>query len=229
MACRRCIPNWSRRPCSTICTASIPDRIVNKTNGITFRRWLFEANPGLTRLLGRHHRRSRARRSDGAESAANLRRRISISRARSPPRGKPTRTRSRQVIADRLADQGRSRPRCSTCRSSASTNTSVNCSTFWRPSRSTTTSAPNPTRDFVPRVKIFAGKAAASYHQAKLIIKLANDVAQRRQQRSDGARSAEDRVPAELQCQPRRDRSFPPPICPSRFRRRAWRRRAPAI
>ena len=22
-----------------------PDRIVNKTNGITFRRWLFQANP----------------------------------------------------------------------------------------------------------------------------------------------------------------------------------------
>ena len=34
-----------------------------------------------------------------------------------------------------------------------------------------------PTRDLVPRVKIFAGKAAASYTQAKLIIKLANDVA----------------------------------------------------
>ncbi len=34
-----------------------------------------------------------------------------------------------------------------------------------------------PGRDFVPRVKIFAGKAAASYTQAKLIIKLANDVA----------------------------------------------------
>ena len=31
--------------------------------------------------------------------------------------------------------------------------------------------------NWVPRVKIFAGKAAASYHQAKLIIKLANDVA----------------------------------------------------
>ena len=28
-----------------------------------------------------------------------------------------------------------------------------------------------------PRVKIFAGKAAASYHQAKLIIKLIHDVA----------------------------------------------------
>ena len=31
--------------------------------------------------------------------------------------------------------------------------------------------------DWVPRVKIFAGKAAASYTQAKLIIKLINDVA----------------------------------------------------
>jgi glycogen phosphorylase len=34
-----------------------------------------------------------------------------------------------------------------------------------------------PTRDWVPRVKILAGKAAASYHRAKLIIKLAHDVA----------------------------------------------------
>src|SRR6185312_2492509 len=34
-----------------------------------------------------------------------------------------------------------------------------------------------PTHDWVPRVKIFAGKAAASYHRAKLIIKLINDVA----------------------------------------------------
>src|SRR6185312_15187036 len=31
--------------------------------------------------------------------------------------------------------------------------------------------------DWVPRVKIFAGKAAANYAQAKLIIKLINDVA----------------------------------------------------
>ncbi len=28
-----------------------PDRIVNKTNGISFRRWLFQANPGLTALI----------------------------------------------------------------------------------------------------------------------------------------------------------------------------------
>ena len=28
-----------------------PDRIVNKTNGITMRRWLFAANPQLTGLI----------------------------------------------------------------------------------------------------------------------------------------------------------------------------------
>src|SRR5204862_7040828 len=28
-----------------------PDPIVNKTNGITFRRWLMQANPPLTKVL----------------------------------------------------------------------------------------------------------------------------------------------------------------------------------
>jgi glycogen phosphorylase len=37
----------------------------------------------------------------------------------------------------------------------------------------------HPERDWTPRVKIFAGKAASSYHNAKLIIKLANDIARR--------------------------------------------------
>ena len=37
--------------------------------------------------------------------------------------------------------------------------------------------APHPERDWMPRVKFFGGKAAPSYHNAKLIIKLANDVA----------------------------------------------------
>ena len=37
----------------------------------------------------------------------------------------------------------------------------------------------HPERDWVPRVKIFGGKAAPSYHNAKLIIKLAGDIARR--------------------------------------------------
>ena len=31
--------------------ALYPDRIVNKTNGITFRRWLLQANPELVKVL----------------------------------------------------------------------------------------------------------------------------------------------------------------------------------
>ncbi len=55
-------------PCSTTSTALYPGRIVNKTNGITFRRWLFEANPGLTSCWSipsaraRHGRSRRAQR-----------------------------------------------------------------------------------------------------------------------------------------------------------------------
>ena len=37
----------------------------------------------------------------------------------------------------------------------------------------------HPEKDWVPRVKIFGGKAAPSYHNAKLIIKLTNDIARR--------------------------------------------------
>ena len=37
--------------------SSIPDRIVNKTNGITFRRWLHQANPGSDAAARRCDRR----------------------------------------------------------------------------------------------------------------------------------------------------------------------------
>ena len=63
----------------------------------------------------------------------------------------------------------------------------------------------HPERNWVPRVKIFAGKAAPSYHNAKLIIKLANDVGAGDQRRPVRARRAEGGVHAELQRQPRRD------------------------
>ena len=56
-------------------------------------------------------------------------------------------------------------------------NTSGSYSTSSRPWRYLAIKD-EPQRDWVPRVKIFAGKAAASYRYAKLIIKLINDVAE---------------------------------------------------
>ena len=50
-ACRRCTPNSCAQTVFRDLHALHPDKIVNKTNGITFRRWLFEANPALTSLL----------------------------------------------------------------------------------------------------------------------------------------------------------------------------------
>ena len=49
----------------------------------------------------------------------------------------------------------------------------------------------------MPRVKIFAGKAAASYRYAKLIIKLINDVAEIVNNDPGDRRAAEGRVPAD--------------------------------
>ena len=152
-------------------------RIINKTNGITFRRWLFEANQPLTQLLiatvgervldepGRLLELGLARRG------RDLRAALPAGTAREQGEARATCCR-----VDRRSD--RSGRRCSMCTSSASMNTSGNCSTCWRPSRSTRRSARGRDADHVPRVKIFAGKAAASYDRAKMIIKLANDIAQ---------------------------------------------------
>ncbi len=47
-----------------------PGRITNKTNGITFRRWLMLANPKLTDAAARGLRRGRARRSDAGSNCS---------------------------------------------------------------------------------------------------------------------------------------------------------------
>ena len=85
-----------------------------------------------------------------------------------------------------------------------------------------------PTRNWVPRVKIFAGKAAASYHQAKLIIKLANDIAEAVNNDPLVRDLLQGRLPAELQCQLRRDDHSGRRPVGADLDRRAWKPQAPA-
>ncbi len=72
--------------------------------------------------------------------------------------------------------------------------------------------------DWVPRVKIFTGKAAPSYHRGQ-----ADHQARQRHRRDDQRRprhprpAQEARLHPELQCQPRRVDHSRPPMCPSKI------------
>ncbi len=153
-----------------------PDRIVNKTNGITFRRWLMEANPGLTRLLMDTVGESVlddpmalagfAAHADDAgvqERVAEIRRAHKVDLARLISERLHIR-----VNPDALFDTQIKRIH----EYKRQLLNILETIALYDAMRA------QPTRGWTPRVKIFAGKAAASYHRAKLIIKLINDVAQ---------------------------------------------------
>ena len=152
-----------------------PGRVVNVTNGITFRRWLHQANPGLTQLLCEvlgvrvlDDSAAIAGLADHSTDPALQERVMRLKRA--------NKIALARVIRDRLG---------------AAVDTTalfdvqikriheykrqllnlIETIALWEAMRA------EPTRDWVPRVKIFAGKAAAGYPAAKLIVKLANDVA----------------------------------------------------
>ena len=152
-----------------------PGRINNKTNGITFRRWLMEANPGLTSLLvdavgpevlddptqlkrfeafaddaAVEERMGRVRRRNKQALALLVEDRLGI--AISPDA-------LFDVQIKRIHEYKR---QLLNVLATAATYRDIKL---------------NPGHGHQPRVKIFAGKAAASYAKAKLIIKLANDVA----------------------------------------------------
>ena len=153
-----------------------PGRINNKTNGITPRRWLLEANPQLTALLNEavganvmddaellvkakpfatdaaFQQRFAAIKRHNKEELANL-----IS-ARMGLKVDPAAMFDVQV--KRIHEYKRQLLNI------------LETIALYNAIRA------HPERPWAPRVKIFAGKAAASYAQAKLIIKLINDVAQ---------------------------------------------------
>jgi glycogen phosphorylase len=152
-----------------------PDRFTNMTNGVTPRRWLAQANPGLAALIDSTIGSGWRLDLDQLQRLRAARRRQPASAPPSWPSSAPTSSAWRAHRAPPPASRS-TRPACSTCRSSASTNTSASCSTCCTWWRATRPSWPTRTADWVPRTVIFAGKAASSYVAAKNIIRLIHDV-----------------------------------------------------
>ncbi|OCR26910.1 maltodextrin phosphorylase [Pseudomonas syringae] len=153
-----------------------PERINNKTNGITFRRWLFQANPKLTEML------KDALGDEVLDSAET--RLIEL---------EPFADKSsfRKQFADQRLHSKRALAAIIHERMGIVVNPAAMFDVQVKRIHEYKRQLLNlfhtvalyqairaePGTDWVPRVKIFAGKAAASYHSAKLIIKLTNDIA----------------------------------------------------
>jgi starch phosphorylase len=151
-------------------------RIVNMTNGISFRRWLFEANPNLTTLLtGTLGERvlddpnELMRLEHFAEDPNFVQHYAAIKRG------------NKEALAKRIYELNGL-----TVDPAAMFDVQIKrIHEYKRQLLNILETIAlylairlEPDRAWTPRVKIFAGKAAASYERAKLIIKLANDVAQ---------------------------------------------------
>ncbi len=152
-----------------------PDRIVNKTNGITFRRWLHQANPGLTGLLVDAVGPRVLDDEAALESLAPL-----AQDAAFQEKFAAVKTVNKAALARLIGEELEI-----TVDPAALFDVQIKriheykrqllnileTIALYDAIRS------YPMLEWIPRVKIFAGKAAAGYHQAKLIIKLAHDVA----------------------------------------------------
>ncbi len=151
-----------------------PGRIVNKTNGITFRRWLRAANPGLTHLIVGAIGEKALEEADlrGLESFADDQSFVaSLAAARRSNKEALARLVHRtigvgidpgalfDVQVKRIHEYKRQLLNL------------LEAIALYQAIRA------DPGNGRTPRVKIFAGKAAASYTRAKLIIRLAHDIA----------------------------------------------------
>jgi starch phosphorylase len=153
-----------------------PGRITNKTNGITFRRWLMLANPKLTDLL----------REVCGEAVLDDPTQLKLLEAHASDNAFQQQFRTvkhhnkimlARLIGERLNIQ---------VDPSALFDVQIKRIHEYKRQLLNILEAialyhaikDDPQREWVPRVKIFAGKAAASYRYAKLIIKLINDVAE---------------------------------------------------
>lgn len=155
--------------------AVFPGRITNVTNGITPRRWLLSANPGLTQLLTEVCGESV---SDDIEKIRGLAAKVgdaSVQERAAAIRGENKRRLAqiiRQetgVVVDPSALFDVQIKRIHEYKRQLLNI--LETIALYDAMRS------EPYRDWAPRLKIFAGKAASNYGTAKSIINLINDVA----------------------------------------------------
>ena len=154
-----------------------PDRINNKTNGITPRRWLQQCNPGLTALIREaigdafmDDAQALTALAPFADEAAFRERFGAIKRANKVAWAQHLKAMTGiRISPDAMVDVQIKRIH----EYKRQLLNIIETVALYDQIRS------HPERDWVPRVKLFAGKAASSYHNAKLVIKLINDVAKR--------------------------------------------------
>ncbi len=154
-----------------------PERINNKTNGITPRRWLQQCNPGLTGLVREAIGDAFL---DDAEALGKLN--AFATDATFQARFAAVKRANKAALSEYLR-------RTMGVRTDPDALFDVQIKRIHEYKRQLMNILEavalydqirlHPEKDWVPRVKIFAGKAASSYHRAKQIIKLANDVARR--------------------------------------------------
>ncbi|PZP47059.1 MAG: glycogen phosphorylase, partial [Agrobacterium fabrum] len=152
-----------------------PDRINNKTNGITPRRWLMQCNPGLTSLL---------RETIGDDFLDDAEKLTALDRFADDAGFREKFAEVKRLNKVRLANTVAQRMGIRVDPSAMFDIQIKRIHEYKRQLLNLVETVAlydqirsHPELDWVPRVKFFAGKAAPSYHNAKLIIKLANDIA----------------------------------------------------
>ncbi|KAA1233413.1 starch phosphorylase [Agrobacterium tumefaciens] len=152
-----------------------PDRINNKTNGITPRRWLMQCNPGLTGLI---------REAIGDDFLDDAEKLTALDRFADDAGFREKFAEVKRLNKVRLANTVAQRMGIRVDPSAMFDIQIKRIHEYKRQLLNLVETVAlydqirsHPELDWVPRVKFFAGKAAPSYHNAKLIIKLANDIA----------------------------------------------------
>ncbi|MBP8940038.1 MAG: glycogen/starch/alpha-glucan phosphorylase, partial [Agrobacterium sp.] len=152
-----------------------PERINNKTNGITPRRWLMQCNPGLTGLV---------REAIGDDFLDDAEKLTALDRFADDAGFREKFAEVKRLNKVRLANTVAQRMGIRVDPSAMFDIQIKRIHEYKRQLLNLIETVAlydqirsHPELEWVPRVKFFAGKAAPSYHNAKLIIKLANDIA----------------------------------------------------